>query len=65
MEETQAQIEQVDADFDTYVDSWELTSEKCPNEGCGGTLSTAFFAQSHDDYTQKWRCDTCHEIFDE
>lgn len=61
--ENQANIEQVDQDINDY--GWELTSNKCPNEDCGGTLSTAFFANGVDDYTQKWRCPVCHEIFDE
>ena len=65
MEETQALIEQADADISFDIDSWELTTEKCPNDDCGGNLSTAFFPWGADDYTQKWRCDTCREIFDE
>lgn len=63
--DTQAEIEQADYDYQTEMDSWELTSEKCPNEGCGGNLSTAFFATAPDDYTQKWICDTCKELFEE
>lgn len=61
--EDQGLIEQVDQDNVDY--GWELTSEKCPNDDCGGTLSTAFFAQGHDDYTQKWKCSNCSEIFEE
>lgn len=63
--ETQAEIEQVDADYDTVVDSWELTSEKCPEIDCGGNLKTAFFQWGADDYTQKWKCDTCGTLIEE
>lgn len=61
--ELQADIEQ--ADLDQEQGGWELTSEKCPEVDCGGNLSTAFFANGPDDYTRKWKCDTCKEIFDE
>ena len=59
LKDEQAAVEQ--ADFEQAEGGWELTSNKCPNVDCGGTLERQFRANGPDDYVTVDRCTECKE----